>query len=151
MSDTDIACADRVTWWQAALMLRGQTKVDQRNLMICNAWSCVGIVNFCAVTFLLKTFPDFRGPFAWTLAMIPIVLGVFTVRATLRFLREADEFTRKVQLEGIAWGFGAGCLFAIGHNLLERFGAPEISTIYALIPLTLGWAAGSLLVAARYR
>ncbi|MEO6186481.1 MAG: hypothetical protein ABIP38_11350 [Steroidobacteraceae bacterium] len=29
------------------------------------------------------------------------VVGVFTVRALLRFLREVDEFTRKVQLEGI--------------------------------------------------
>jgi hypothetical protein len=151
MNGTDIARADRVSWWQAALMLRGQTKVDQRNLMTSNAWSCVWVVGFCAVTFLLKTFPDFRGPLAWTLAMIPIVLGLFAVRATLRFLREADEFTRKVQLEGIAWGFGAGSLFAIGYNLLERFGAPAISMIFMLVPLTLGWAVGSLLVAARYR
>ena len=151
MSSSKSTGTDKATWWQAALMIRGQTAVDQRNLAVFTVWCFVWAVVFCAVTFVLKYFRDLQGPVAWLLALIPIVVGVVTVRAFLRFLREADEFTRKVQLEGIAWGFGAGHLFAVGYFFLERFGAPEMSMIFVLVPLAVGWAVGSLLVAARYR
>jgi hypothetical protein len=141
----------KVTWWQAALMLRGQTAVDQRNLIVFTAWCFIWAVCFCAVTFALRSLPELQQPFTWMLALIPIVVGVVTVRAFLRFLREADEFTRKVQLEGIAWGFGAGHLFCVGYFFLEMFGAPRMPMIIGIVPLTLGWAVGSALVAARYR
>lgn len=151
MNNSNRDRAGKATWWQAALMIRGETAVDQRNLMVFTAWCFVWAVTFCAVTFALKSFPGLEGPVAWMLAMIPIAVGVVTVRAFLRFLREADEFTRKVQLEGIAWGFGAGHLFCVGYFFLERFGAPAIPVILVIVPLAMGWAVGSLLVAARYR
>jgi hypothetical protein len=151
MNASKSARANGISWWEAALLLRGQTEADQRNIGIFTAWCFVWALVFCAVTFALEHFPELQGPFAWALAMIPIALGVGTVRAFLRFLREADEFQRKVQLEGIALGFGAGHLFCIGYFFLERFGAPQIPVIFAIVPLALGWAFGSLLVAARYR
>lgn len=151
MNGSKTARGNRISWWQAALMIRGQTEADQRNIGIFTAWCFVWAVVFCAVTFALKSFPELQGPLAWMLAMIPIVVGAATVRALLRFLREADEFTRKVQLEGIALGFGAGHLFCVGYFFLERFGAPEISIIFGIVPLAVGWAIGSLLVASRYR
>jgi hypothetical protein len=83
--------------------------------------------------------------------MVPIIMGVVAVRMFLRFLREADEFMRKIQIEGIAWGFGMGYLFCLGYFFLEQFGAPKISIVNAVVPMALGWAVGSLLVASRYR
>ena len=83
--------------------------------------------------------------------MIPIALGVPLVNALLRFLREADEFTRKVQLEGIALGFGAGSVFCVGYHALEQVGAPELPLTFAVLPMVLGWWIGSFLVAFRHR
>jgi hypothetical protein len=142
--------SERATWWQAALMIRGQTEVDQRNLRAIWIWTFVWAAVFSAVTIALSALPH-QGPFAWLLAAIPIVVSIPTVRAYLRFLREADEFMRKVQLEGIAIGCAAGWIFCMGYLVLEEAGAPELPMVLALVPMALGWAIGSFLVAARYR
>jgi hypothetical protein len=151
MNGSNSASTDRTAWWQAALMIRGQTEADQRNIRVIWVWSFVSGTSFSAVFLALSFFPQLRGPFAWLLAVIPIVLGIPLVNALLRFLREADEFMRKVQLEGIAMGFGAGSVFCMGYYLLEQLGAPELPMVFALLPMTSGWAVGSFLVASRYR
>ena len=58
---------------------------------------------------------------------------------------------RKVQLEGIAMGFGAGSVFCMGYHTLEMVGAPEIPMIFAVVPMWFGWMVGSFLVASRHR
>ncbi|MDB6102388.1 MAG: hypothetical protein JWO52_2387 [Gammaproteobacteria bacterium] len=151
MNGSKSARGDRVKWWEAALMIRGQTEADQHNIRVFTIWCVVWGLGFWAVNFALSSFPGLRGPFAWMLGIIPIVLSVAAVRACLRFLREADEFARKVQVEGIAVGFGAGSVFCIGYFILERLGAPELPIIFAAVPMAFGWAVGALLVAARYR
>lgn len=151
MSGSNSARTDRATWWQAALMIRGQTETDQRNLRLIWIWTIVWAISFYAAVSALESNPQLQSPFAWLLAMIPIVLGVPTVRAYLRFIREADEFMRKVQLEGIAIGYAVGSLACIGYHTLERVGAPELPMIIAVIPLAFGWAVGAFLVAFRYR
>jgi hypothetical protein len=83
--------------------------------------------------------------------MIPIILGIPALLANLRFIREADEFMRKVQLHGIAIGFAAGFLFCVGYHTLEHVGAPHLPLIFATVPLGLGWAIGSFMVAFRHR
>jgi hypothetical protein len=151
MNGSNTASAGRATWWEAALMIRGQTEADQRNIRVIWLWSFVWAAGFSAVMIALSFYPQLKGPLAWLLAMIPIALSVPLVNSLLRFLREADEFMRKVQLEGIAMGYGAGSIFCMGYFTLEQVGAPELSMIFALLPLTFGWAVGSFLVAYRYR
>jgi hypothetical protein len=150
MNGSGGARIDKTTWWQAALMIRGQTETDQRNLRLVWIWTIVWAAGFSAVVVALRN-AQLQGAFAWVLAMVPFVLGMPTVRAYLRFLREADEFMRKVQLEGIAIGYGAGAILCLGYVVLERLGAPELPMIAALVPFSFGWAVGSFLVAARYR
>jgi hypothetical protein len=147
----DSRSVERTTWWQAALLIRGQTATDQRNIGAIWVWSLLWAAGFIAVMFAFREFPDAVGSFAWLLAMIPILLGIQTVRVHLRFLREADEFTRKIQLEGIAIGFGAGAIFCFSYPMLQHVGAPELPTAFAIVPLALGWAVGSFTVAARYK
>ena len=141
----------QTTWWAAALLLRGQTEADDRNIKAFSLWCFLWAVGFALVVYLVKHFPDLLGPISWTLALVPIALGIPVMRAFLRYLREADEFTRKVQLEGIAMGFGAGFLFGMAYHTFEQFGAPPLPMIAAVVPMAFGWAFGSLLVASRYR
>ena len=151
MNGSNSAGTEGVPWWQAALMIRGQTEADQRNLRLIWLWTFVWAVSFVAAVITLRRNPELQGPAAWLLASIPFIVGVPTVRVYLRFLREADEFMRKVQLEGIAIGYALGLLACIGYHVLEQVGAPELPMIVALIPFATGWAVGSFLVALRYR
>jgi hypothetical protein len=151
MNGSSNAHTEGATWWQAALMIRGQTETDQRNLRMVWVWTFAWAASFVAVTFALKLNAQLEGPLAWLLAMIPIAVGVPTVRTYLRFIREADEFMRKVQLEGIAIGYAVGSLACIGYQTLRQIGAPELPIVFAVIPLAFGWALGSFLVALRYR
>jgi hypothetical protein len=150
MSGADNGRFERATWWQAALMIRGQTKADQRNLRAIWIWTIVSAAVLSAAAIALSALQQ-QGPFAWLLGAIPIVVSIPTVHAYLRFLREADEFMRKVQLEGIAIGYAAGWICCVGYLILEKAGAPELPMILALVPMGLGWAIGSFIVAARYR
>jgi drug/metabolite transporter (DMT)-like permease len=151
MNGSNSPSADRATWWQAALMIRGQTKAEQRNIRSIWIWCVVWTAGFAAVTTALEAFPQLRGPFVWLLAIIPIALSFPAVLACLRFIREADEFMRKVQLDGIAIGFAAGIVFCLGYYMLEHVGAPHLPIVVATVPLIFGWAIGSFIVAFRHR
>lgn len=139
------------TWWHAALMIRGQTDVDQRNIRSVWIWCFVGGVGSSAVMSVFKSFPQLQGPFAWVLAVISVALCFPAVIACVRFIREADEFMRKVQLEGLAIGFATGFIFCIGYHALEHLGAPRLPIVFAVVPLGVGWAVGSFIVAFRHR
>jgi hypothetical protein len=68
----------------------------------------------------------------------------------LRFLRQADELLQKIQLEGLAIGFAAGAFFALGYQLLEHLGAPELDVSAPVTVMMFGWAFGQLLASRRY-
>jgi drug/metabolite transporter (DMT)-like permease len=151
MNRSNSPSANRATWWQAALMIRGQTQAEQRNIRSIWIWCVVWAASFAAVTTALEAFPQLQDPFTWLLAMIPIALSFPAVLACLRFIREADEFMRKVQLDGIAIGFAAGIVFCLGYHTLEHVGAPHLPMVVATVPLIFGWAIGSFIVAFRHR
>jgi len=151
MNSSNNPSANTATWWQAALMIRGQTKAEQRNIRSVWIWCFVWAAGFFAVTRALEAFPQLRGPVAWLLALIPLALSFPVVLACLRFIREADEFMRKVQLDGIAMGFAAGFVFCLGYYALEQLGAPHLPIVVAAVPLVFGWAIGSFIVAFRHR
>ena len=142
---------ERATWWEAALMIRGQTETEQRNIRAVWIWTLVWAIGFCAVVTILESFPQLKGLPAWLIAVIPIALIIPSLLSQVRFIREADEFMRKVQLQGIAIGFAACFLFCLGYYALEQAGAPRLPMIFAAVPLGLGWAIGSFIVAYRHR
>jgi hypothetical protein len=143
--------SNNATWWQAALMICGQTEVEQRNIQSVWKWCLVWAIGFCGVVAALKVLPQLSAPMAWLLAATPVVLFFPVLLACLRFIREADEFMRKVQLEGIAIGFAVAFVFCLGYHMLEKVGAPPLSMIVVTVPLTIGWIIGSFIVAFRHR
>jgi hypothetical protein len=150
MSGSMDASVDKGTWWQAALMIRGQTKVDQRNIRSVWIWCLVWALGFAAVTTLLEALPQLRSV-SWLLVVGSIALSIPALLANIRFIREADEFMRKVQLHGIAIGFATAFVFCLGYHMLEQLGAPHLPMIYATVPLGFGWAIGAFIVAYRHR
>src|SRR5690349_14872290 len=149
MNNSSNSSANSATWWQAALMIRGQTEAERRNIRSVWIWCSVGAFGWPATVKALEAFPQLPSSVAWLLAMIPIALSILALLACLRFIREADEFMRKVQLDGIAIGFAAGIVFCLSYHTLEHVGAPPLPMVFAIVPLTFGWAIGSFIVAYR--
>ena len=65
-----------------------------------------------------------------------------------RFLREADELQRRIQLEALALGFGAAVVGAAAYRLLERAGATDVSDVIMI--LAVGYSVGVIAGQRRY-
>lgn len=66
------------------------------------------------------------GPISWFLAVLATLAGVVVIIAYARFLRQADELQRTIQLQALAIAFG-GTFFGIAaYEVFERIGAPRL-------------------------
>jgi hypothetical protein len=100
---------------------------------------------------LLLDFGALEGAAAWLMALAPCTLALIIVRHYVRFLREADELLRLVQLEGLALGFGACFVFTTTYRLLEQAGAPDLDINDSLLVMVGFWALGMWLAKRRYQ
>jgi len=82
---------------------------------------------------------------------LPILLTLGgAVLAFIRFLREADELLRKIQLEALGVAFGAGAVFTLGYRLCERIGAPRLDVSDGYLVMMIFWTLGQYLGYRRY-
>jgi hypothetical protein len=142
---------DSTSWWQHVLQHSG-TEADRRNQYRFLLWTAAWGVSFLGATWLLRA-SDVRldGWAVWTVAIAPNVLAVVAGATYVRFLREADELIRKIQLEALAIGFAAALLIGIGSTLLERAGAPEVGVGDLTVIMMVAFALGQLIGLQRYR
>ncbi|MDH3517474.1 MAG: hypothetical protein OEM66_00955 [Acidimicrobiia bacterium] len=139
---------DRPTWWDHVKAHSG-TEADRRNQYRFLAWTFLWAVVFLAATLLLRN--GIEAPWSWAVAIVPIVLAIGPLASYVRFLRQADELIRMIQLEALAFGFAAGVVFATGYQLLERAGAPVIATGDTVVAMMVGFLVGQLMAIRRYR
>ena len=150
MNTPSSSSSDRRGWWEMIKSCSG-TETDRRNQYWFLFWGVVWAIAFVASSWALRGDLAFRGTAAWAIAIAPIVVGIIPVLAYLRFLREADELLRRIQLEGLAFGSAVGAIFAICYPLLERAGAPHLELSSLVIVMAFAWAVGRLLGIVRYR
>ena len=150
MIDVQRDSADRMSYWQAVMACSG-TAADRQNqyrfVILLLLWA----VTFVGATWVLGAAPKLSATLAWSVAILPNLFSVLALFAYLRFLREADELVRRIQLEGLAFGFGAGVIIAMACFTLERVGVPELTADRAVFVMMIGWAVGQLAAAWRYR
>lgn len=106
---------------------------------------------FVGSTWLLESASGPTGFAAWIIAGACATLGLVALAMFRRFLLDADELTQKIQLEGIAFGFGAGLLFSLTYELFNDAGAPDVSMTHAGTVLILGYMAGVVRATRQYR
>jgi hypothetical protein len=113
------------------------TPDDRRNLNRANLWLFLWLVTFAAITFLLKGGSVPTGPVGWIVAAIPMVTGLAAMLAYGRYIANADEMQRRIQLQALGVGFGVAFFFGFGYRLLEKVGAPaaEISDVSIVLML----------------
>lgn len=150
MANTDNGATERMSFWDALNASCG-TREDRHNQYRFLAWCITWALSLTGVTAYLNYNTDVQGTGAWLLAMFPFALSIGALLSYLKFLREADEFMRKIQVEGLAVGFGAGVLFTLGYRVFELAGAPPMSANDAVMFMCAGWMAGNLFATWRYR
>ena len=141
---------ERQGYWQAIVACAG-TAADRRNqyrfILRLLAWA----ITFVGASWLLGNRGDLAPVLAWSLALVPNLFAIAALFAYLRFLREADELVRRIQLEGLAFGFGAGVVAAMAWFTLERVGIPQLSGDTVVLIMLMGWVTGQLAASWRYR
>ena len=136
--------------WRAIVACSG-TAADRRNQYRFVAWLAGWAVSFVAATWLLETYDELGRGTAWSIAVVPNLFAIAALFAYLRFLREADELVRRIQLEGLAFGFGAGVIFAMAYFTLERLGVPQLTGDRVVFVMMMAWVVGQLAATWRFR
>ena len=150
MNSASAAPAGRRTWWEMILACSGSA-ADRRNQYWILVWGLVWGVGFVGAAWALRPDVGLNQRAAWIVAIAAVALSVPPLLAYLRFLRMTDELLRKIQLEGLALGFGAGAIFGLGYPLLEEAGAPDFAPGIIVVVMMLGWVVGQFLGLIRYR
>ena len=138
------------SWWQMVKSCSG-TALDRRNQYVFISWLFIWSLGFVAAAWALKHADGLSDAARWLIAAAPNVAGIGALLAYMRFLRMTDELVRKIQLEGLAIGFGAGAIFALGYQLLQQAGAPQLDISDLAVVMMVGWSAGQILGMRRYR
>jgi hypothetical protein len=136
-------------WWSFGCVGM-MTPTDVRNLGRFNLLMLAWAIGFVVTLFTQKSMAPDPGPLSWSLAVVPVLLAGAAIAAYLVFLRSADELLRKMHLEGLAFGFGAGFLLATGWAPLERAGAPALDPTLVGSVMIFAWAIGQALARRRY-
>lgn len=136
---------------RAMLMGCVATPQDKRNGRRFNLWCLAWALAYVGAHWALKGDSELATALVWLLVATPILLMIGTVFSYMHFLRNADELLQKIQIQGLAMGFGAAVVFVTGYQLLEAAGASEMQTDHLLMVMMFSWIAGQLHGLWRYR
>lgn len=142
--------APRQGIWMRLLCSGASTARDRRNQYRFLIWAALWALVFVA-SGLTQRYVELDGAPLWLVAFAPTLPAILVVASYLKFLREADELVRRVQMEGLALGFGAGVLLIIAVQLPETTPITQFKGSDVLFVMMLGWAIGQVWATWRYR
>jgi hypothetical protein len=90
-------------------------------------------------------------PIKTFVALTPLVPASLALFAYLRFLGRMDELGRRIQLEALAFGFGAAGMLTFAYGFLENAGFPQLSYIWVFPLMIALWGIGGAIASYRYR
>lgn len=112
------------------------TSKDKKNMRQINLWCFIWVLSWLGIKALVAFDILEKGLLASSLAVIPLVLGVGMVMSYRRFLREADEMLRTIQLEALAFAVGGSLVGSVLFSLLEDTGLVSKADISTAIMLS---------------
>jgi len=90
-------------------------------------------------------------PIKTLVALTPLIPATLALFAYLRFLSRMDELGRRIQLEALAFGFGAAGMLTFAYGFLENAGFPQLSYIWVFPTMIALWGIGGAIASYRYR
>ena len=132
--------------WKACDM----TERDRRNQWMVVGWSLAWSIAWVVASSAITHDWIGKGTAQLVIALLPTVLGVGMLLAFAKFLREADELQRKIQLDALALGFGSGLVGSVLYRLLERTGFVEADVSNVILLMIVVYTLGVLIGRRRY-
>jgi hypothetical protein len=90
-------------------------------------------------------------PVKTLVAVTPLIPASLALFAYLRFLSRMDELGRRIQLEALAFAFGAAGMLTFAYGFLENAGFPQLSYIWVFPAMIALWGIGGAIASYRYR
>ena len=84
------------------------------------------------------------------LALLPVIPAIFGIIAYMRFVGRIDELQRRIQFEGLAFGFGVAGILTFSYGFLENVGFPHINLLWVFPFMIALWGIGTGIAARRY-
>ena len=84
------------------------------------------------------------------LALAPVIPAIFGIIAYMRFVGRIDELQRRIQFEGLAFGFGVAGILTFSYGFLENIGFPHISLLWVFPFMIAIWGIGTGIASRRY-
>lgn len=127
------------------------TPRDRRNQVRVLGWMFAWMGTWLGVNAAISY--DWLPPGAPAIAAtaLPTLIGLGMLLAYRRFLVEADELRRKIELEALALAFGIGLVAGLSYWLLERAGGvAEVDLLSLVVLMIFIYGAGVLFGQRRY-
>ena len=99
----------------------------------------------------IKLVGGLEQPIKTLVALTPLVPAGLALFAYLRFLSRMDELGRRIQLEALAFGFGAAGMLTFAYGFLENVGFPQLSYVWVFPLMVALWGIGGAIASYRYR
>jgi O-antigen/teichoic acid export membrane protein len=90
-------------------------------------------------------------PWRYIIAVLPVLPAMAVPMGAVRCFREMDELQRKIQLEGLAFGFTAAAILTLSYGFLQNAGLPDLNWIWVWPVMGVCLAIGLALARRRYR
>ncbi len=128
----------------------GLTERDRRSSRKVNLWALVWMSCWVGVGLLISRELVPPGAASYAAVLVTTALGVGTLLAYVKFLREAEELERKIQLDALALGFGVGLVAIVLWSMLAELGAVEGDPAHLLFFMMFPYCLGLWLGFRRY-
>ena len=127
------------------------TPRDRRNQQRVLIWLFVWVVSWVVANIMVKEGWASSTVSVAAVTLLSATLGIVMMLAYWKFLREADELQRKIQLEALAIGFGVGLIGAFTAHLLSRAGlVTSIEISEAATIMMIAYAVATIVGERRY-
>ncbi|HTX58044.1 MAG TPA: hypothetical protein VMH02_00105 [Verrucomicrobiae bacterium] len=87
----------------------------------------------------------------YALLLAPLLPVAFIFLGAVRYLRDTDEFERRVATESLAAAAGVTAAFSVTYGFLESTGLPPLSAWWTWSVLMCTWLVARLVLNRRYR
>ena len=127
------------------------TKSGRRAELLLAGVTLLWALLYTGATFLITSELLPSGPIPWLVGAVPTFAAVLVLFQYTRFLREADELQRLIQLQALALGFGGGFFVICSYSTFVHLGAPDVDDAIIVTVMPLLYVAGILIGTRRYR
>ena len=127
----------KASFWKAC----GGTERDRRNRRRITIWNLIWGITWIGVTAAIKFEVIPTGIPAIVATLLTTILSVGVILAYRRYLQEADELQRKIELDALAVAVGVGIFGGLTYWLLLHAGAFEEGDLL-VIPLIMMFTHG---------